>query len=105
MAGATLASDVAAMKHKRTMQIVEVAGAGPDEQSGAPEPEPWRAVREQRMVSLRARWLEDADIMETFAQEEEADSKEHFECFERAKTLRDCATQLAEIWAGTKANK
>jgi hypothetical protein len=53
MAGAILASDVAAMKHKRTMQIVEVAGAGPDEQSGVIEQEPPKAVREQRMGRRR----------------------------------------------------
>jgi len=60
MAGAILASDVAAMKHKRTMQIVEVAGAGPDEQSGANEQYPGLVVRSGAWVGEAGAALEHA---------------------------------------------
>jgi len=57
----------------------------------------------QRMVGLHARWLEDARTMEALA-DEDPDSYEARECYERARTLTDCANDLARTMAGMKPN-
>jgi len=56
------------------------------------------------LVLLHARWLENAAIMESLAEEEPEDSQEQLECYERMRTLRDCASQLKAAWAGMKEN-
>ena len=59
----------------------------------------------QRVVSLCARWREDAIAMQEIAHDEAGDETQlALECYERMRTLRDCANDLERELAGTEAN-
>lgn len=55
----------------------------------------------RRVGRLCARWREEARTMEKIA-DEDPDSYEARECYERAATLQDCANDLEREWAGTE---
>ena len=60
----------------------------------------------ERLVSLRARWLEAARTMDALADEcaDLCEDSDAAECRERARTIRECAADLEREWAGMKAN-
>lgn len=56
----------------------------------------------QRVGRLCARWREDATAMLEIAEDAPTDSQEQLECYERMRTLRDCADGLERELAGTE---
>ena len=57
----------------------------------------------RRLGRLCARWREEANEMDAIAWDEPFDDTTlALECYERARTLRDCANALEREWAGTE---
>lgn len=56
----------------------------------------------RRLGRLCARWREDAAAMQEIALDEPEDSQTQLECYERMRTLRDCAEALERELAGTE---
>jgi len=55
------------------------------------------------MDELLEKWRSDANAMDEIADEDCNDGEEAKECIERAKTLRDCASDLECFLAGRAA--
>ena len=71
-----------------------------DDSAKAPDEQETRSL--ERVGRLCARWREDATAMLEIAEDAPTDSQEQLECYERMRTLRDCADGLERELAGTE---
>jgi len=90
------------MEAREMLKLIEAGRAELGKQSGASD-KSWESSSLRRVGRLCARWREDADAMSEIASEErDPETILALECYERERTLRDCANDMEREWAGTE---